>query len=237
MSFRRHQSFAINTNTYLSGRLHTFTQPHVYYGNLYIENNLTVHNNTDICGNLTVANDINATNFRASGNFYLDGYVLIPAGTIIMSAAVNEPAGWLHCNGRLLNKVTYADLYAAIGNAYSTDISSAIEFKIPDLRGRVGVGSYEYSADSNYTLIQRSLGQQGGEESHILVTSEMPSHSHTVGNTTIQNGLNTRINVDDSANGELNLDGSQTTTSSSVGGGQPHNNMQPFLVVRYLIKY
>ena len=236
MSFRRHQSFALNTNTFLSGRLSNFVKPHVYYGNLFIEHNLTVYNNVDICGNLQVAGDVSATNFRASGNFYLDGYILVPAGTIIMSATIAEPSGWLHCDGRLLDRTVYADLFNAIDLTY-TDTSPANMFKIPDFRGRTGVGSYENASDSAYSLTQRSRGQKNGEENHTLSINEMPAHTHNVANTTVIDGYNTRINVDDSNNGELNLDRSQNTTSSSTGGGQPHNNMQPFLVVRYLIKY
>lgn len=232
MSFRRHQSFAINTNTFLSGRLHTFTQPHVYYGNLFIERDLTVYNDTDICGNLTVAHDINATNFRASGNFYLDGYVLVPAGTIIMSAALQTPAGYLMCNGAAYTKSVYPDLFAVIGNQYGVYSGSDLSFVVPNMVGRVAVGKTD-AAETSYSTI----GATGGAETHTLIANEMPAHTHTVANTTIQNGLSTRIDVDNSANGEINLDGSQTTTSSSVGGGQPHNNMQPYMVLRYLIKY
>lgn len=233
MSFRRHQSFAINTNNFLAGRLSHFVSPHVYYGNLFVEKNLTVYNNTDICGNLTVKHDISATNFRASGNFYLDGYVLVPAGTIIMSASVAEPDGWLHCNGRLISTVVYADLFAAIGLTY-TDISAANMFQIPDMRGRVGVGSYEGSSDSAYALTQRVRGQRGGEENHTLSESEMPAHTHSYGDT-YRTGTQSVTPLSSSAADETIT--TEIKTTGSAGGGQAHNNMQPYAVVRYLIKY
>lgn len=230
MSFRRHQSFAINTNAFLSGRLHTFTKPHVYYGNLFIERDLTVYNNTDICGNLTVAHDVAATNFRASGNYYLDGYVLVPAGTIIMSAALQTPAGYLLCDGRELSKVEYADLYAVIGNAY-TDISSATTFKIPNMVGRVAVGKTDNS-DPSYN----NIGATGGEAAHILTAQEMPSHSHSYGDTyrTGNQSVNT-LTTQATAADEITT--TETKTSGLTGGGLAHNNMQPYMVLRYLIKY
>lgn len=232
MSFRRHQSFAINTNNFLAGRLSHFVSPHVYYGNLFVEKNLTVYNNTDICGNLTVKYDISATNFRASGNFYLDGYVLVPAGTIIMSASVAEPDGWLHCNGRLISTIVYADLFAAIGLTY-TYISAANMFQIPDMRGRVGVGSYEGSSDSTYALTQRTLGQMGGEENHTLSESEMPVHTHNYLGVQTQTAGNVVVGSTDVAENSPR----PTEPSGPAGGGQAHNNMQPYAVVRYLIKY
>lgn len=147
MSFRRHLSFAVNRNTYLDNRLTEFTNVPMY------TDNLLVKKNTDICENLTVGHDIRAVSFYATGNYYLYNYILVPAGTIIMSATINEPAGWLYCNGRLLQIDLYQDLY----NAY-TDISATNSFQIPDLRGRIGVGSYEGASDATYSLTQRTKG-------------------------------------------------------------------------------
>ena len=65
----------------------------------------------DICGNLTIGNELTANSFYAkSGNFYLDNYLLIPYGTIIQSAAVNVPAGWLLCDGASVVKSIYLHL-------------------------------------------------------------------------------------------------------------------------------
>jgi microcystin-dependent protein len=87
------------------------------------------------------------------------------------------------------------------------------------------------------------------------------AHAHAVSNTVIIDGQNTRIDVDSSNNGEINLDGAQTTITSTsgdhvhtltinsdgahthefsttnTGDGQAHNNMQPFLCVNYIIKF
>ncbi len=229
MSFRRHLSFAINRNTYLDNRLTEFTNVPMY------TDNLLVKRNTDICGNLTVGHDIRAVSFYATGNYYLDNYVLVPAGTIIMSASINEPAGWLHCNGRLLQISLYPDLYNAIGTTYTT-LSVPNSFQIPDLRGRVGVGSYEGASDATYSLTQRNRGDVSGAETHRLTVQEMPGHTHTYGDTyrtgnqSTDNAFGTETAANETATTE-------TKTTASTGGGDAHNNMQPYVVIRYLIKY
>lgn len=228
MSFRRTQSRAINHHVFLDNRLTNFVGEHVHYGDLIIERDLLVN------GNLTVKHDIRARSFYATGNYYLDNYILVPAGTIVQSAAIVVPDGWLNCNGSLLNKLQYIDLFGAIGNTYGGLITD-LSFNLPDLRGRVGIG-----AGQGTDLSNRVFATSGGEETHALTIDEMPSHSHT---------LTRKSNLDAGAydTGDVNQDESSAATTdravlgpfntSSVGSGNAHNNMQPFLVIRYLIKY
>jgi microcystin-dependent protein len=206
------------------------------YGNLSIENNENVGNDLDVCGNLVVGHDLIARNYYSNGgNFYLDNYILIPYGTIIQSAAVSIPDGWLNCNGASISTLTYANLFSAIGYTYG---GSGSNFNIPDIQGRVVVGT-----GSGSGLSSRTLGQKNGEETHTLTTAEMPSHSHTsnaiggsIGLITA-NGANTAIDVD-SSSVEPNLYAApQALTIDSNGSGNAHNNMQPFIVLYYLIKY
>jgi len=208
----------------------------MHEGDLYVERDATVY------GNLSVGKDLRCTNFYATGNYYLDTFVLIPAGTIIMSAATTEPGGWFDCNGRTLLKgeigSLYYDLFLAIGYTYSTaDISGEI-FKIPDMRGRVGVGQGQGAGLSN-----RPLADISGAEMHTLTVAQMPNHGHTsnasggTGPGLAQfTGTNTVTTLDN-----LSVEISNTATAAlvidSVGGGLPHNNMQPYVVLRYLIKY
>lgn len=272
MSYRR-QSLVINQNRYLDNRLTDFTNVPMHTLDLRVRRNANIAGDLIVGGNMTVSGDLYATSFHATGNFYLDNYILVPAGTIIMSAAVNEPAGWLQCDGRLLAKIDYPDLWFAIMNTY-TDISSGTHFKIPDLQGRCAVGS-----GSGTGLTSRSLGTAGGEETHQLTVGEMPGHTHsgttdingshthsvndpghTHTTTTYQddyNGseggpapsfttdsVNTPVTRNDVVNINttgisINSSGSHTHTftTGSTGSGQAHNVMQPFMVVRYLIKY
>jgi microcystin-dependent protein len=233
MSFRRIQSRTVNHHVFLDNRLTNFVGEHVHFGDLIVERDALIN------GNLTVKHDIRARSFYATGNFYLDNYILVPAGTIIQSAAINVPDGWLNCDGTSCNKIFYADLFLAIGNVYGGLVSD-LSFNLPDLRGRVGIG-----AGQGADLTNRIMGQKSGVETHALNESEMPSHSHSsnaVGGTlglAFSNGQNTSNGSEtDFTPGEINLFSSpQALSINNTGSGLPHNNMQPFLVVRYLIKY
>ncbi len=96
--------------------------------------------------------------------------MIIPYGTIIQSAAVNIPNGWLVCNGAEILNETYMNLYIAIGYTYG---GSGDYFKVPDIRGRTIIGEGQGT-----DLTNRNLGTTGGAETHTLTSSEMPSHTH-----------------------------------------------------------
>jgi microcystin-dependent protein len=235
MSFIRVKNRQTNSNVFLQNRLATFTSPPMRTGDLYVEKNETVGGNLDVSGNLTIGGDLKAKNFYASGNYYLDNYVLIPAGTIIQSAATTIPDGWLFCDGSSLIVLEYQSLFNAIGYTYG---GATTTFNIPDTRGRTTVGSGTGSA-----LTARTLGSKGGEETHVLTTGEMPSHTHSsnaIGNTIgliIANGQNTATTAD-STSVEPNVYAPpQALTIDSTGSGNAHNVMQPFIVFNYLIKY
>ena len=238
MSFRRTQSRAINHHVFLDNRLTNFVGEHVHYGDLIVERNALIN------GNLTVKQYIYARSYYATGNYYLDNYILVPAGTVVQSAAIVVPDGWLNCNGALLNKLQYIDLFAAIGNTYGGLITD-LSFNLPDMRGRVGIG-----AGQGADLSNRVFATSGGAETHTLTTGEMPTHSHGVTdpghnhsyiNNTSDQSVNNIITSETAADQE---DYGATTGNSvtgitiiNTGGGNAHNNMQPFLVIRYLIKY
>ena len=110
-----------------------------------------------------------------------------------------------------------------------------IAFNAPDLRGRVGVGiapSYlgEWESDPLISSISGNYppGSFGGEESHILTTAEMPAHSHTYNERTTNTSFGLVAGTGNN--------GIVTSSTSSVGSNTPHNNMPPYLAVRYIIK-
>jgi len=129
MSITRLKSKTQNKDIYFKNRLTHFTNPPVKTGDLYVEVNEDVGGNLEINGNLTVNQNINANSFYATGNFYLNNYVLIPAGTIVQSAAIAEPSGWFICNGRTLNNTTSNGLFNALQYTYG---GSDLSFNIPD---------------------------------------------------------------------------------------------------------
>lgn len=233
----RAKSRSVNNTVFVNNRVVKFLKPASKTLDVIVERDETIHNDLTIGNNLTIGNDLRAKNFYANGgNFFLDSYLLIPYGTIIQSASVLLPEGWLNCNGAITLKTTYTNLFNAIGYTYSTDFSgSDLSFNVPDLLGRIAVG-----AGAGAGLTSRTLGSKGGEESHILTTGEIPAHSHS---------LTRRSNPDagtfDSGGGHASESSAATTdrgtdgtfSTSSIGSGQAHNNMQPYVVLRYFIKY
>jgi microcystin-dependent protein len=159
----------------------------------------------------------------------------IPPGTITMFGGINPPTGWLFCDGSSLIVLEYQSLFNAIGYTYG---GATTTFNIPDTRGRTSIGSGTGSA-----LTARTLGNKGGEETHVLTEGEMPSHTHSSNATgttiglIIANGQNTASNVDSSTVEPNIYAPPQALTINSTGSGNAHNVMQPFIVFNYLIKY
>lgn len=236
MSYIRAKHRQTNSNVFLQNRLTKFTTPPMTTGDLYVEKNETIGGNLDVSGNLTVHGDLEARSFYATGNFYLDNYVLIPAGTVMQSAAVNVPMGWFECNGARLNTNDYPDLFNAIGYTYG---GSDTSFNLPDIRGRVPIGN-----GAGAGLTTHDLGSKGGEESHILTTGEMPSHSHNSNATGGSIGLITSDGTN-TADGGLNNSGGEPNlyaaipalTINNTGSDNAHNNMQPYITLWYIIKH
>jgi microcystin-dependent protein len=157
----------------------------------------------------------------------------IPPGTITMFGGVSPPTGWLFCDGSSVSSTTYPDLYLALGTNYG--IGSGIgQFNLPNLQGRVPVG-----VSPSYLL-----ASVGGAATHTLTTNEMPSHTHTIndpGHFHGQGGVNGgAVLIGGGANKAdqtATLIATTGITINSAGGGQSHNNMQPYIVLNYIIKY
>lgn len=161
---------------------------------------------------------------------YVDGLrtndVLI--GEIKPYAGASAPnAKWLLCDGSSISSGTYPDLFAVVGTTYGG--TGTPNFKLPDMRGRVLVGAGTGFVDpiaGTGSLTARTRGAYSGEENHALTAAENGPHAHGV-------PASGTPGTDGFANVMTNLGTLSTTTS---GGGNPHNNMQPFGVVNYLIR-
>jgi microcystin-dependent protein len=165
------------------------------------------------------------------------------------------PYGWLPCDGRTVNISEYDTLFALIGTIYGGD--GVNNFKLPDLRGRIPVCS-GMNAESS---IVYTMGQSLGTEKVALTAAQIPSHVHALGanvsiklkcskaaasaTTPVGNSLAPNVSTDLMAKynkttpdgamkaGSVVLSG--ITGASSSGGDVPHDNMQPFQVINYII--
>lgn len=91
------------------------------------------------------------------------------AGTILMYAGTTAPSGFLMCDGSLVSRSTYSDLFDVIGTIYGSGDGSTT-FALPNLSGRVPMG-----VSPNY-----ALASSGGSETATLDSTKVPSHTHTV---------------------------------------------------------
>lgn len=146
---------------------------------------------------------------------------VMPVGCVIPFAGAAAPTGWLLCQGQAISRTTYAQLFSVIGTTYGSG-DGKTTFNLPDMRGRVAVGS-----DAN------SPGAQCGETAHKLGISEIPSHSHPYSAYLYSTGAeNGRINSQEGAG----VKWADPTNTRNSGGGDNHNNMQPSLYLYHIIK-
>jgi len=145
---------------------------------------------------------------------------------IVPIASSSVPDGWLLCDGSAINRVTYAALFTAIGTTYGVGDGSTT-FNVPNIKGSVIVG-----LDSAQTEFD-ALGETGGAKTHTLTIDEMPSHNHGIpasNDSTPDGGIVAPASEDTD---DLTL----STTTRNTGGGTAHNNLQPYIVLNYVIKY
>jgi microcystin-dependent protein len=154
-------------------------------------------------------------------------------GEIRMFGGNFAPSGWAMCAGQLLAISENDTLFTLIGTTYGGDGQST--FGLPNLQGRVPIHQGQ-----GFTI-----GQLGGTESVTLTTSQLPVHSHPMLAT---NDQGSQTSPGNAFAGSLpsqgqafpygtdepfdSLDGSSI---GSVGGSQPHENLQPYLTVSFII--
>ncbi|MES2812427.1 MAG: tail fiber protein [Bacteroidota bacterium] len=157
-------------------------------------------------------------------------------GQVKMFAGNFPPRGWAFCDGQLLSISENEVLFTLIGTTYGGDGQTT--FAVPDLRGRVVVGTGQGAG-----LSSRILGETGGSETNTMTINQMPTHNHFV-NTVTANG-NQNLPTGNFPAGTTVLDkeysnGSANTTFragmlSPSGNNQPINNIQPCLAVSFII--
>lgn len=112
------------------------------------------------------------------------------SGVVMPYAGATAPGGWLLCAGQLLNRTTYAELFAAIGTTFGAGDGSTT-FAVPDMRGRVTAGADDMGGTAANRLTTagsgvngKALGAAGGAETHQLTAAQMPQHGHGVNDPT-----------------------------------------------------
>jgi microcystin-dependent protein len=150
-------------------------------------------------------------------------------GEIRMLTCSFPPDGWAHCNGQLLAINQNQALFSLLGTMYGGD--GRTTFGLPDLRGRIPV----------HVGGGISQGERGGEETHTLIVTEMPAHSHTAqaasvaGDEPSPTGRVWGVQTAALAYAPTPNVAMAGTAAAVAGGSQPHANMPPFLVINFCI--
>ena len=147
------------------------------------------------------------------------------------------PRGWAFCDGQLMPISQNTALFSLLGTTYGGNGTST--FALPDLQGSVPVHPGQGPG-----LSLHDLGEQGGSETVTLLESEIPAHTHAL-------AASAAAGVARSPSGELFANQSGGVNSYAAlaaptallaaaacgvaGGGQPHNNLAPYLTLNFCI--
>jgi microcystin-dependent protein len=157
-------------------------------------------------------------------------------GEIRMFAGNFAPAGWAFCDGSIQPIIENETLFNLIGTTYGGDGQET--FALPDLRGRIPI----HQGTNPQTGTTYQISQMAGVESVTLATLQIPFHTHPL------------LASSDPAltlNAEGNVLGATATATplfqntpalalspqsiTPTGGSQPHDNMQPYICVNFII--
>ncbi|MBX3381098.1 MAG: phage tail protein [Phycisphaeraceae bacterium] len=158
-------------------------------------------------------------------------------GTMVPFAGLFAPKGWSFCNGQLLPINQNQALFSLLGTNYGGN--GTTNFALPDMRGRIAIGD-----GSGPGLSARSIGNQPGFESIALNSTQLPIHTHQVrvipseGTSSLLTGKCLAKASDGRDRWSSTGAGAGVMGASSVnsaGTGAPHDNMQPGLVINWII--
>ncbi len=145
-------------------------------------------------------------------------------GVVTPYAGSSAPTGWLIADGSAISRATYVDLFTLVGTTYGAG-NGTTTFNLPNLKGKVPVGR-----DAAQTEFD-TLSETGGAKTHTLITAEMPSHTHSY---SYKGALD---KPEGTAGAFAASKDVVNTTTGSTGGDGAHNNLQPYIVLNYIIKY
>jgi len=149
-------------------------------------------------------------------------------GEVKMISFNFPPKGWAFCNGQLMAIQQNQALFAILGTTYG---GNGIQtFALPNLQGRT-----PFHMGNGFVL-----GQAGGEANHTLLITEMPSHTHIPNaNGSVSDQLSPSPNFWGGGQAAYAAGPFDTPMAvaavSNAGGGQPHPNESPYLVINFVI--
>ena len=152
-------------------------------------------------------------------------YDSAPVGSIFAYPSTTPPTGYMVCDGSEISRTEYSGLFSVIGTNYG-DGDGSTTFNLPNIKGR---SIFAYNSDDAFF---NTLGKTGGSKTHTQTIDEMPSHSHILsrmggwGTGTEHTGI-----LNEMTNNEYEALG-----TDSVGGGEPMDIMNPYIVACYIIK-
>jgi microcystin-dependent protein len=172
-------------------------------------------------------------------------------GEIRIFAGSFAPAGWEFCKGQLLNISENETLFNLIGTTYGGDGTET--FALPDLQGRTPLHPGTGPSGNTY-----QLAETGGRETVTIAATNLPAHQHNVTGSLYIPALGENPGKLTTANYPAITSGQQVYSTvrgtdtlatlvveskaagqmmqvQPVGGSQPHDNMQPYLVVNFII--
>ena len=157
-------------------------------------------------------------------------------GEIRMFAGNFAPAGWAFCAGQLLAIAENDVLFNLIGTTYGGDGQTT--FALPDLRGRIPIHQ-----GTGAGLTPRPLGEGSGVETVTLTVNQSPSHTHAFMGTSSNASAANPANAVVAAPSTIDLYRPATAPNANLaanalgmaGGSQPHDNLQPYLCISFII--
>jgi microcystin-dependent protein len=151
-------------------------------------------------------------------------------GEIRMFGGNFAPVGWAFCQGQLLSIDENPTLFQLIGTTYGGDGEST--FALPNLASRIPVHTGQ-----NYVL-----GEAGGEETVTLTTQQIPAHAHALSASTGTGAQSSPAGNVLASSATVALYSGEAPNVSlapqsvqATGGSQPHDNMQPFVAINFII--
>lgn len=150
-----------------------------------------------------------------------------PVGVVLPLAGNSEPVGWFVCDGRTVSRSTYSALFAVTGDKFGVG-DGTTTFNIPDMRGRVPAGKDNMGGTAANRLTVATfptgpteIGRAAGTERHVLLATEVPTHTHTLAPTATPHKHWVAIDGDQNDT-TPSVNSTETVVTQNTAGGYPY---------------